>query len=90
MGAAAKNRSLSSADPGLFLFLRPSLRCRARFEVKPSYIRGHSPRVGGERDVHAATLVHGRQRHGEVPAGNYDFKMTFQVRSLGTYSILVA
>lgn len=53
-------------------------------------ILGHSPRDGGVWDLCAAALVHGRQCHGEVLAGNYDFKMTFQVRSLGTYSILVA
>ena len=53
-------------------------------------ILGHPPRAGGVWDVCAATLVHGRQCHGEVLAGNYDFKMAFQVRSLGTYSILVA
>lgn len=37
VGAAAKNRSVSAADLGLFLFFCSTLCCGTHFEVKPSY-----------------------------------------------------
>lgn len=73
--------------PGLFLLC---LRVWAvGLTLKPNHLKlGSLPGHRGYGDVGNACWPRLGSAMGRVPEGNYNFKMPFQVRSLGTSSIL--